>query len=83
MFHKILESSCKAEESKLGTAQHLASVISLFCILSWRGFRMTMLNRSAANSRINWTAIAVGSPKGEPAWPADAHWTILRPLRQI
>jgi hypothetical protein len=47
MFHKILKSGCKAEESKLRTAQRLANLISVFCILSWRVFWMTMLNRSA------------------------------------
>ena len=47
VFHKILKSGCKAEESKLRTAQRLTNLISLFCILSWRVFWMTMLNRSA------------------------------------
>src|SRR5579864_6781156 len=46
MFHKILKSGCKAEESRLRTAERLANLISLFCILSWRIFWMTMLNRS-------------------------------------
>jgi Transposase DNA-binding len=46
-FHKILKSGCKAEESKLRTAQRLANLISVFCILSWRVFWMTMLNRTA------------------------------------
>lgn len=47
MFHKILKSGCKAEESKLRAAERLANLISVFCILSWRVFWMTMLNRSA------------------------------------
>ena len=46
VFHKILKSGCKAEESKLRTAQRLANLIAVFCILSWRVFWMTMLNRS-------------------------------------
>jgi hypothetical protein len=46
VFHKILKSGCKAEESKLRTAQRLANLLSVFCILSWRVFWMTMLNRS-------------------------------------
>ena len=50
MFHKILKSGCKAEESKLRTAQRLANLISVFCILSWRIFWMTMLNRSAPDA---------------------------------
>ena len=57
VFHKILKSGCKAEESKLRTAERLVNLISIFCILSWRIFWMTMLNRSrrtaAAKSCIN------------------------------
>jgi len=50
VFHKILKSGCKAEESKLRTAQRLANLIAVFCILSWRVFWMTMLNRSAPDA---------------------------------
>jgi len=46
VFHKILKSGCRAEESKLRTAQRLTNLVSVFCILSWRVFWMTMLNRS-------------------------------------
>jgi hypothetical protein len=45
-FHKIMKSGCKAEESKLRTAERLVSLIATFCIMSWRIFWMTMLNRS-------------------------------------
>jgi hypothetical protein len=50
VFHKILKSGCKAEESRLRTAQRLANLLSVFCILSWRVFWITMLNRSTANA---------------------------------
>lgn len=50
VFHKILKSGCKAEEAKLRTAQRLTNLIAVYCILSWRVFWMTMLNRSAANA---------------------------------
>lgn len=46
VFHRILKSGCKAEESKLRTADRLANLIALFCILSWRVFWLTMLNRT-------------------------------------
>jgi hypothetical protein len=45
-FHKILKSGCKAEDSKLRTAQRLTNLISIFCIVSWRVFWMTMINRA-------------------------------------
>lgn len=47
LFHKILKSGCKAEDSKLRTAERLVNLISIFCIVSWRIFWMTMLNRTA------------------------------------
>ncbi len=50
VFHKILKSGCKAEASKLRTAQRLANLISVFCILSWRVFWMTMMNRAARDA---------------------------------
>ena len=46
VFHKILKSGWRAEESKLRTAERLANLIAVFCILSWRVFRMTMLKRT-------------------------------------
>jgi Transposase Tn5 dimerisation domain len=49
-FHKILKSGCKAEASKLRTADRLVNLIAVFCILSWRIFWMTMLNRSTSNA---------------------------------
>jgi hypothetical protein len=49
-FHKILKSGCKTEASKLRTADRLVNLIAVFCILSWRIFWMTMLNRSTSNA---------------------------------
>lgn len=46
-FHKILKSGCKAEESRLRTADRLANLIAVFCVLSWRIFWLTMLGRTA------------------------------------
>ena len=46
-FHKILKTGCRAEASKLRTAQRIVNLIAVFCILSWRIFWMTMMNRVA------------------------------------
>jgi hypothetical protein len=46
-FHKILKSGCKAEASKLRTAERLVNLLAVLCILSWRIFWMTMIHRSA------------------------------------
>jgi len=47
VFHKILKSGCKAEDARLRTAERLVRLISVFCILAWRVFWMTMINRAA------------------------------------
>jgi Transposase DDE domain len=49
-FHKILKSGCKAEESKLRTAERLVNLIAVLCLLSWRVFWMTMVNRAAPDA---------------------------------
>lgn len=50
VFHKVLKSGCRAEEAKLRTAQRLANLIAVYCIVSWRVFWMTMLNRSSPDA---------------------------------
>ena len=45
VFHKILKSGCKAEESKLRTAERLSNLMAVFC-MSWRVLWLTMLNRT-------------------------------------
>ena len=49
LFFKILKSGCNAEKLKLQTAERLVNLIAIFCILSWRIFWMTMLNRARPN----------------------------------
>jgi len=64
VFHKILKSGCKAEKSKLSTTQRLTNLISVYCILSWRVFWITMLNRTAADASpaLALTDIEIGLP---------------------
>jgi transposase-like protein/transposase Tn5 family protein len=50
VFHKILKSGCKAEEAKLRTAQRLTNLLAVFCIVSWRVFWLTMLNRTSPDA---------------------------------
>jgi hypothetical protein len=45
-FHKILKSGFKAEEVKLRAAERIVNLISIFCVLSWRVFWLTTLNRT-------------------------------------
>jgi hypothetical protein len=48
-FHKILKSGCRAEESKLRTADRLANLIAMMCILGWRVLWLCMVNRASPN----------------------------------
>ena len=56
MFHKILKSGCQAEQARLRTADRLANLIAVFCLLSWRIFWLTMLNRVAPEAS-PWLAL--------------------------
>lgn len=52
-FHKILKSGCRAEEAKLRTAERLVNLVAILCILSWRIFWITMLNRTSPDAAPN------------------------------
>lgn len=45
-FHKIMKSGCKVEQSKLRTSERLVNLIALYCILGWRIFWTTMMQRA-------------------------------------
>lgn len=44
-FHKILKSGYRAEESKLRSAERLANLIAMMCLLAWRVLWLCMVNR--------------------------------------
>ena len=46
VFHKIMKSGCRAEQARLRTAERLVRLLAVFCVLSWRVFWLTMLNRA-------------------------------------
>jgi hypothetical protein len=50
LFHKILKSGCRVEAARLRTAERLTKLIAVFCILSWRIFWTTMINRIAPSA---------------------------------
>ena len=43
MFHKVMKSGCRAEDSWLRTAARLANLIAMMCIVAWRVLWLTML----------------------------------------
>jgi len=44
-FHKILKSGCRVEDSSLRSAERLANLIAILCILAWRVLWLCMVNR--------------------------------------
>lgn len=89
-FHKILKSRCRTEEAKLRTAERLVNLIAAFCILSWRIFWLTILNRAAPRAPAGLVLTAIESavldeiakPKGRapprPATVTDSLVAIAR-----
>ena len=49
-FHKILKSGFKAEEIRLRAAERIVNMVAILCLLSWRVFWMTMLNRTRSDA---------------------------------
>lgn len=45
VFFKILKSGCNVANAKLRGAENLCKLLSIYCILAWRIFWMTMLQR--------------------------------------
>ena len=84
-FHKILKSGCRAEESKLRTAERLVNLIAILSILSWRIFWITMLNRTSPSVSPNeaFTELdqylldeLIPNKTPEPTAPSIAHYVI-------
>jgi hypothetical protein len=45
-FHKILKSGCRMEESRLRSAERIANLLALFCIIAWRILWLTLAHRA-------------------------------------
>ena len=78
-LHKILKSACHAEDSRLRTAQRLTNLTALFCILSWRIFWLTMLNRAAPAAPATLTITPVEVDLLNKLAPAVEHQDRNRP----
>ena len=42
----MLKSGCRAEQSRLRTAERLTNLLAVLCIVAWRVFWLTMTNRA-------------------------------------
>lgn len=45
-YHKVLKSGCQAEQSRLRTAERLTNLLAVLCVVGWRVFWLTMVNRA-------------------------------------
>jgi Transposase DNA-binding/Transposase DDE domain len=87
LFHKILKSGCHVEAARLRTAERLTKLIAVFCILSWRIFWTTMINRVAPDappqSALTETEITVidRAVRDRPTIPAER--TLSRYLMKV
>ena len=50
VFHKVLKSGCRTEESELRTTDRLTNFIAICCIVAWRVFWLTMIRRTAPDA---------------------------------
>jgi Transposase DNA-binding len=70
-YHKVLKSGCRAEQSKLRTAERLTNLLAVFCLIGWRVFWLTMTNRvtpdAPAESVLTRTEIEILDRVAEPA----------------
>jgi hypothetical protein len=49
-YHKVLKSGCQAEQARLRTADRLTNLLAILCIVGWRVFWLTMVNRAAPDA---------------------------------
>jgi hypothetical protein len=50
VYHKVLKTGCRAEQSKLRTAARLTNLLAVLCVVGWRVFWLTMVNRAAPDA---------------------------------
>ena len=49
-YHKVLKSGCRAEEARLRTADRLTNLLAVLCVVGWRVFWLTMVNRATPDA---------------------------------
>ncbi len=80
----MLKSGCRAEQSKLRTAERLTDLLAVLCVIGWRVFWLTMTNRATpeAPAEVALTKAEVeildrtAGDKGPPAKPTVAHYLV-------
>ena len=50
VFHKVLKSGCRAEESLLRSSERIVKLVAVFWVVAWRVFWLSMAGRTAPTS---------------------------------
>jgi hypothetical protein len=83
-FHKVLKSGCRAEQSRLRTAERLTNLLAVLCVVAWRVFWLTMTSRATpeAPAEVALTKQEVevldrlAGRAGPPATPTVSHYLL-------
>lgn len=85
-YHKVLKSGCQAEQARLRTADRLTNLLAVLCVVGWRVFWLTMVNRAtpdaSAETALTRSEIDVLDRLSGRSMP-DAERTVGRYLLQI
>jgi hypothetical protein len=49
-YHKVLKSGCQAENARPRTAERLTNLLAVLCVVGWRVFWLTMVNRATPDA---------------------------------
>jgi hypothetical protein len=84
-YHKILKSGCRAEELKLRTAERIVHLLAIFCILGWRIFWLTMMQRatSRAAPKLGFTELEMELLARVPKRSPRGHRSLSQSLLQL
>jgi hypothetical protein len=83
-FHKVLKSGCRAEQSRLRTAERLTNLLAVLCVVAWRVFWLTMTSRASPDEPAE-VALTKGEVEildrlaggvGPPPKPAVSHYLL-------
>jgi hypothetical protein len=85
-YHKVLKSGCQAEQARLRTADRLTNLLAVLCVVGWRVFWLTTVNRAtpdaSAETALTRSEIDVLDRLSGRSMP-DAERTVGRYLLQI
>ncbi len=88
-YHKVLKSGCQAEQARLRTADRLTNLLAVLCVVGWRVFWLTMVNRASpggppgsvltrAETAVLDRLAGVTTPTSPAPAPGTLSWYVLR-----